>query len=372
MINPQGGFVRVNPQFLEVSGYSNEEINSIPVLNLFEGEGKNIIAQRMQEVFETGDSSAEAEFLTKSGNKIPYFFSGHRTVIDGQMYLVGLGSDITFRKQVETSLQQQLLFSNALNKISEELVEQVEPGLIFDNTARIVGETLGADRSLIYKFACDKQQVIGLSEWLNPNYQDITSSIATYPLEVFSGGVDEMRRTRSWFSSHSNNINPNLLNDGSGELLHNKKLIKSLLWYPFAFRNDEFYALVLNQTHTFKVWTKEEIGFLDSVSQLTSIALEKIRLMEERKIATNDLRISATAFEVQEAMMITDADNLILRVNSTFTNITGYATEEVVGKNPHILSSGRHDNAFYEAMWKSSKYPPAKPGALFCEPLKAA
>jgi diguanylate cyclase (GGDEF)-like protein/PAS domain S-box-containing protein len=65
------------------------------------------------------------------------------------------------------------------------------------------------------------------------------------------------------------------------------------------------------------------------------------------------LRVAAIAFETQEGMLITDANNVILRVNRAFTNITGYPPEEVVGKNPRILSSGCQDANFYAAMWKS-------------------
>jgi diguanylate cyclase (GGDEF)-like protein/PAS domain S-box-containing protein len=70
-----------------------------------------------------------------------------------------------------------------------------------------------------------------------------------------------------------------------------------------------------------------------------------------RKQAEAELRISATAFETQEGIMITDTDNVILRVNRAFTNITGYAAHEVIGQNPGVLSSGRHDAHFYAAMW---------------------
>ena len=72
----------------------------------------------------------------------------------------------------------------------------------------------------------------------------------------------------------------------------------------------------------------------------------------ERVLAENELRIAAIAFESQEGMMITDANRNVLRVNRAFTNITGYSTNEIVGKNPSILSSGQHGASFYEAMWK--------------------
>ncbi|HEY3327830.1 MAG TPA: EAL domain-containing protein [Novimethylophilus sp.] len=52
-----------------------------------------------------------------------------------------------------------------------------------------------------------------------------------------------------------------------------------------------------------------------------------------------------------EAVMITDADNNILSVNRFFTEVTGYTAEEVIGRNPRILSSSRHCKKFYQAMW---------------------
>lgn len=73
--------------------------------------------------------------------------------------------------------------------------------------------------------------------------------------------------------------------------------------------------------------------------------------VSERRRSEAEMRIAATAFETQEGIFITDANGLILRVNSAFSAITGYTAAEVEGKNPRFRSSGRHDNAFYAAMW---------------------
>jgi diguanylate cyclase (GGDEF)-like protein/PAS domain S-box-containing protein len=74
--------------------------------------------------------------------------------------------------------------------------------------------------------------------------------------------------------------------------------------------------------------------------------------IEERKLAEEELRIAATAFESQEGMTITDPESVILRINQAFTEITGYTTEEAVGRKISLLKSGRHDAAFYAAMWE--------------------
>jgi PAS domain-containing protein len=73
------------------------------------------------------------------------------------------------------------------------------------------------------------------------------------------------------------------------------------------------------------------------------------------KLAERNLRVADAAIESQEAIVISDANNRILRINSSFTRMTGYTKEEVIGETTAILKSGRHDINFYQAMWKSLK-----------------
>lgn len=87
--------------------------------------------------------------------------------------------------------------------------------------------------------------------------------------------------------------------------------------------------------------------------KLLDIGSYIVGIVLERNKDEMALRVAATAFESQEGMLITDADGNILRVNKAFTEITGYMTEDVVGKNPSLLSSGRQDRRFYSEMWQS-------------------
>ncbi|MFI3190818.1 MAG: diguanylate cyclase [Methylococcales bacterium] len=75
----------------------------------------------------------------------------------------------------------------------------------------------------------------------------------------------------------------------------------------------------------------------------------------ERLQADIELRIAATVFESQESMLIADANSVIIKVNHAFTKMTGYSEAEVLGKNPRLFNSGRHDKAFYTALWQSLK-----------------
>lgn len=78
------------------------------------------------------------------------------------------------------------------------------------------------------------------------------------------------------------------------------------------------------------------------------------RDITERVQAEQDRRVAAVAFESRQAMLVSDADTVILRVNQAFLDLLGYSREELVGRKTSMLRSGRHDAAFYEAMWAST------------------
>ncbi|MBI4986047.1 MAG: EAL domain-containing protein [Rhodocyclales bacterium] len=88
---------------------------------------------------------------------------------------------------------------------------------------------------------------------------------------------------------------------------------------------------------------------LDGRSALIGLGID----ITDRKRIETDLQVAATAFEAQVGIVVTDANGIIVRVNRAFTEGSGYAAAEVVGRNPSMLKSGRHDAAFYAAMWSS-------------------
>jgi diguanylate cyclase (GGDEF)-like protein/PAS domain S-box-containing protein len=80
------------------------------------------------------------------------------------------------------------------------------------------------------------------------------------------------------------------------------------------------------------------------------------RLLKEQQVESARLeRINAACVfdNSREGIIIASADGVMTDVNAAFTRITGYEREDVIGKNPSMLSSGRHDKAFYKAMWQS-------------------
>lgn len=84
-------------------------------------------------------------------------------------------------------------------------------------------------------------------------------------------------------------------------------------------------------------------GFVTIYTDITARKRAEERLLLAEKVFDNS----------PEAIMISDQKNRIVSVNEAFTQITGYAPAEVIGQDPRILASGRHDASFYRSMWQA-------------------
>ena len=92
---------------------------------------------------------------------------------------------------------------------------------------------------------------------------------------------------------------------------------------------------------------------LERTAGLESVNQELNREITARRRTEDELRIAAIAFESREAMMVTDAGGVILRVNRAFSENTGYTAADAVGQMRSLLRSGRQDAAFYDAVWET-------------------
>lgn len=109
------------------------------------------------------------------------------------------------------------------------------------------------------------------------------------------------------------------------------------------------------------IWQARKVEMMTSWVALAIILLLGFLLIIYNKRLSNSLvqvkrneetlRISSVAFETQEAILITDAKQKIIRVNKAFTDITGFTAKEAIGQTPRMLKSGLHDDEFYQEMW---------------------
>lgn len=101
------------------------------------------------------------------------------------------------------------------------------------------------------------------------------------------------------------------------------------------------------------LWMQVRGKVIEFTPEHDPVTLTGVYINIDAQKKAEQLHLSAVAFETQEAILITDAKEMVLKVNEAFTRITGYCEAEILGKTPRVLNSGKHDKAFYDQMWKS-------------------
>ena len=115
---------------------------------------------------------------------------------------------------------------------------------------------------------------------------------------------------------------------------------------------DEFEVQYINRIGNPIPVSVKTVAMRDASGRITAV-WRMVRDISERRAAEERMQLAAKVFEnTAEGIMITDGDVRIRSVNRAFTEITGFAQEEVLGQRPMVLSSGRHSKEFYDSLWQ--------------------
>ncbi|MBT3538879.1 PAS domain S-box protein [Candidatus Parcubacteria bacterium] len=129
----KGKFLKWNKNFEKVVGYSSKEMSKASPLDFFKGKDIVHIASRIKEVFTKGESSAEAYIVSKSGKRIPYYFTGKLMKIGGISYLVGVGLDRSEKKKAEEEIERyKFLADQATQEIA---LADLKGNIVYTNDA---------------------------------------------------------------------------------------------------------------------------------------------------------------------------------------------------------------------------------------------
>ncbi|MBW2590883.1 MAG: sigma 54-interacting transcriptional regulator [Deltaproteobacteria bacterium] len=145
LYDEDGNMVRWNKNHEILTGFSAEEVSRRKILDWFNEEEKKYIASRVKETFDRGQSDVEGNLLIKSGEKVPYYFTAMRMIIDNRKYLLGMGTDLSKLKKTEDKLREseekyRQIFENAVDGIY-----QTTPQGRFVSTNPAMAHILGYD-----------------------------------------------------------------------------------------------------------------------------------------------------------------------------------------------------------------------------------
>ena len=105
LFNLDGKILRWNKNLLNVTGYTEKEIQYMHPLDFFEGSEKELIKGEIRKVLQYGNSDTEANLLTKDENLIQYYFSSIAIKYEGKDCVIGTGVDLTERNKIEESIK---------------------------------------------------------------------------------------------------------------------------------------------------------------------------------------------------------------------------------------------------------------------------
>jgi len=293
-LSPTGKVLYVNDYACRSLGYSREELLTCYPWDFdpdFSCEDWPVVWETLKR---EKSINIETRHQRKDGSQFNVNITGHYICYNGDEFSFTFAQDVTERKRIETALRKKEGYQRALldNFPFEVWLKDTESRFLAVN--QMFAKTFGAD---------DPDALIGKTDF------DIASENLATAYRLDDKTVMDSKQ---------------------------RKIVEEEIEQPRGRKWVETYkAPVIDDTG--KLWGT--VGFARDIS--------------ERKQIETELRIAATAFESQEGIVITDADTVILKTNRSFTDITGFRSEEVVGQKMNFLKSGIHDHAFYRDMWST-------------------
>jgi two-component system sensor histidine kinase UhpB len=135
----RGRYLRWNKELERISEYDSKEMAEINALDFFEKKDHSAIIESQKKVFQQGFTQVEATAITKSGKKIPFYFTGQLIQFEGKPCIIGTGIDITERKKVESENERMRAL---LNERVKELTTLYRTSQILQTEGRPFSELL--------------------------------------------------------------------------------------------------------------------------------------------------------------------------------------------------------------------------------------
>lgn len=299
-----GKFIRWNSNFAEVSGYVEAEIREMIPTDFIAPEHRELIRQRIEKVFTTGQSDAEAYFLSKGGTKTLYYFTGRRVLSNDRPLLVGMGIDISARVHAETE------------------------------AVRI--------RALLHAAVAASPAGILVAE-----APDVTIRLAN-DAALGIRGESRMDLTDIPVDSHATRWQTFHL-DGSPYDPTKLPLSRAILQGEII-KDEE--VIIRNVSGEDRRVLASAAPVHDADGKIIAGVVVFPDITNLRKAEESLQNLSRAVDTSGDVVFLTDRDGVIQSINQQFTVLYGYQADEVVGNvTPRILKSGKYDQQFYSDAW---------------------
>ncbi len=255
-------------------------------------------------------------------------------------YVVRLAvSDIGERKRSEEQIKLNETRLQSLYEISQFRAKTIQDFLDFtlDHAIRLTGSKVG----YIYYYDADKRQFI-LNTWSKDVMKqcEVVEPQTVYELEKTGIWGEAVRQKTAIIINDFQAFNPLRKGYPSGHV----ELFK-FMTTPI-FQDDKIVAVV-------GVANKKSDYDEADVRQVSLLMDSVWRMIDRRQAAERERLLSTAVEQAAESVIITDASGIIQYTNPTAETISGYSSDELIGRTANILKSGKQDDFFYKALWET-------------------
>ncbi|MFZ1947074.1 MAG: PAS domain S-box protein [bacterium] len=339
----QWRLVRWNKRHEQIMGYSAEELRHKHALAFFEGDDRDAIAKAIEKVFREGSAEVEATVTTKAGARIPCFFTGRRSVLNGRPHLLGLGIDISARVNMERNLSSRadriMCFHKCLLKLSR--ADFSDPDAQVRQIIESDAKAMQVERVSVWLFnqggtaiACDD-----LYELTRGTHQKGGSIEASRYPRYF----EALRESRTiaaadaWSDDRTCEFAEGYLKPQG---------ITSMLDAPVWLHGGIVGIVCHEHVGPKREWLPEEQDFAASIADMISLAMEAAdRMRAEEALGRSEEEFRQLVENVPIGVYRSTPEGRMLMANPTMVSMLGYSSLEELAKRDLDDESRHHGYA---------------------------
>ncbi len=253
--------------------------------------------------------------------------------------ITNLSNDILTKPDTEAALNRQQNILHAIKEMSEHFLQHDDWNITLHQQMKALKDAAEASSIFIFKNVNLKNPTAA------QRYLSINDDFEAYtPNHLHYKELNLL----NWKKSLSNSqYIIGLMEDFNEQqqLLLRSYKINTLLILPIFADSCWWGFLGIGSQHQ-KLFDTSSLEMLETVARIIGAAITN-----QQNLRAHEIR-SAVFEHTVDGIVLTDAENRIISVNKAFSNITGFAEADVLGKDPKILKSSVHDKQFYQQMWE--------------------
>lgn len=319
----KGKYIDVNQRFLEELDYDKEEVVGFSSREVgFIGFEYNR-AEFIKKLKRGALDNYQVSLTKKDKSQITCICKSAIIKLSGIEYLFFSATNIT--NQIETLRRSEYLFNQqkVLSDVTQLLGSGYNLSASLNSILKILGEHTGVSRVYIFENDSSNQITSNTYEWCNEFITPQIELLQNTPYEIIPSWKELLLNNGFIFSENISEL-PQDIRD-----VLEPQEIKSILIYPITVEGNFYGFIGFDECKRNKIWEKEELALLKTVSNVLSNSFERREYLERLK--SSEIRLKMAIESANEALWDWNFQSGELYLNENWYKMSGYTSEELSG-----------------------------------------